>query len=231
MTGWDIAERVKAKLAKAGFSTSKISPDKILVLIRDQMAELNGRVCLHVAADISFATAVSARRYRLRVAGSYLNILRILRASYNGHSLNVERPFQFDGETDAGTTPEIGSPKHIWIETETYGTGGVIPVSEKTVAVYPMPNAVYTIHMVCKMPVPRYANLNAELPVRFDGHEAVLACVMRELFMSRDFHDNAQKVLWEQKAQTAESLLVDWENRQVVERQPEISENILEQVE
>lgn len=230
MNGWDIVHRVHARLARLGFSKLP-APDKILMLIGDQMQELNGRVALHVAADVSFSTTVNQRSYRLRDAGVYMNPLKILRASYNGNPLLVEKAWQFTGEVDAGTTPSVGSPAHIWLVTETYGPSGTLPVSQKSVWVYPMPDAVYTIHCVMKMPVPAYTNLYAELPVRFESHEAVLACVMRELFMAKDFHDNAQKAMWEQKAREAEALLSLWEERYVVEHQPMLSEETITQVE
>ena len=232
MTGWEAYRRLCMKLAQVGFSTAPLSPDKFIEIANDQMFELNSRTTLMVAGDISFSTAIGQRRYRLTdgVSGPPLNILKIIRASHNGNPVWPEKPWQFIGDTEAGTDSDQGPPKHIWIETETYGPSGMIPVSEKCVGVFPLPDAIYPIHMVCRMPVPYYTNLNAQLPVRSDSHEAVLTNVMAELFAGKDFHDNAMKVVWEQKRQMAEAELHGWEDRQTIEHPPEISETTLYQV-
>lgn len=233
MTGWQAYHRLQAKLARAGFSTASLAPDKVIELLNDQMFEMNGRTTLMVASDVSFSTAVGVRRYRLTdgAGGPYLNILKILRASYDGQPVWPERPWQFIGDTESGTTPETGQPRHAWIETETYGPSGSLPVSEKCLGIAPLPDAIYPIHMVCRMPVPPYSNLYQELPVRSDSHEAVFTAVMAELFAGKDFHDNAMKGLWEQKRQESEKELYGWEQRQVLEHPPEISSRHLQQVE
>ena len=232
MTGWEVVARLKRKLSEAGFSTTRLSSDKVIDLLNDQMTEINGRVTLALA-HVSFPTAVDVRPYRLTdsTTGDYLNILKILRASYNGQNVWPEKAWQFVGEVDSGTTPAKGRPSHVWIETETYGPGGAYPLSQKAIGVYPMPDAVYTVRMVCRMPVRDYTELNATLPIRYDAHGAVLTAVMAELFAGKDFHDNAMKGLWEQKRREAEAELRGWDERQVLEHPPEISSRRLEQVE
>ena len=231
MTGNEILRRCHAKLSRMGFSTVSLAPDKMLELLVDQMVEINTRTTL-MPAYVSFDTVVSQRRYRLTVeALGYLNILKILRASQNGIPVWPEKALQFIGEVDSGTTPEIGPPRHIWIESETMGASGALPISEKTYNVFPLPDAVYTVQMVCRMPIPAYTNMAASLPVRYDSHEAILTACMAELFAGKDFHDNAMKVLWEQKRRERESELYGWDARQVMEHPPEISARTLVAVE
>jgi hypothetical protein len=211
LTGKDIYESATAELTRLNLPVPRPNEETVLQTINDVMAEIHSKVAIYVG------------RFTIDTESGYLYIVpynedgticrlpdnAILKASNgtDGTELSVERPLTFPGAVGSLSLSELVSdvPTYIWQEYDEIH-------DEVLFGAYPVANLTLTIHLTLKMLLPSYEDWSRSLPVRPQAHQVVRDGVVRTLFGGgRDFHDNAQKAIWEAKFREGVAMLKEYE--------------------
>lgn len=194
MTGKDIFQAVTDAVSAAGKPAARLRHEWLMGLINSTMREMWLKAAVRVGR---YTMTTETNKYFVVPyqgsvtepnPGEMLWIQRILRASYNGVPLTIEKPLQFPGVQDSlGDVPRKDEPENIWLEyDDVHG--------EQLIGYYPMSDADYTVHLRIQTPLPKYLNANNQLPIRVVAHPVLEAGVMALVFSgSADFHDNQLK--------------------------------------
>jgi hypothetical protein len=107
MTGREIYTRVRAEMARAGETPSRLPPDVFLDDLNAVMGEMSKQSNVYVARDITFdITAAGGRFVRPTLSGAYFAVHALIRcsrctASTRAVGLRIEPAWQFDGPDGA----------------------------------------------------------------------------------------------------------------------------------